>query len=248
MAALYVDIDGFKHVNDTFGHAAGDEFLRTVAERMRATIREADTAARLSGDEFLVLLDGAGLDSGPELVAERLLEVIREPCDLGPDVGRALSITASIGVAFGLAQNAEQLLADADVALYVAKASGKNNSVVFESGMHTATQDRLRLEMDLVDALEDQQLFLVYQPTFDLSTERTVGVEALLRWRHPMRGVIPPDDVHPARRGERADRADRPVGAGAGMRSGRQMAPAGPSDRDLGERLGRTDRRRRTAG
>ncbi len=197
MAALYVDIDGFKHVNDTFGHAAGDEFLRTVAARMRATIREADTAARLAGDEFLVLLDGGGLDAGPELVAERLLEVMREPCDLGPDVGRALSITASIGAAYGLAQNAEKLVSDADVALYVAKASGKNSSVMFESGMQTATQDRLRLEMELVEALEGEQLFLVYQPTFDLRTERTVGVEALLRWRHPERGVIVPDDFIP---------------------------------------------------
>jgi diguanylate cyclase (GGDEF)-like protein len=197
MAALYVDIDGFKHINDTFGHAAGDAFLRVTADRMRSVIREADTAARLSGDEFIVLLDGSGLDSGPELVAERLLTVIREPCDLGPDVGRSLSVTASIGIAYGLQGTAEQLMADADVALYVAKSLGKNRCILFESGMQTAAQDRLKLEMDLAEALAGGELFLVYQPTIDLESERTIGVEALLRWRHPERGVLAPDTFIP---------------------------------------------------
>jgi diguanylate cyclase (GGDEF)-like protein len=197
MAALYIDIDGFKHVNDTFGHAVGDDLLRGFAARLRSTIREADTAARLSGDEFLVLLDASGLDAGPQLVAERLLDVIREPLDLGPEVGRSLSVTASIGIANGLSQGAEQLVSDADVALYVAKSNGKNRCVMFESDMQTAAQDRLRLEMDLADALASGELFLVYQPTFDLRSERTVGVEALLRWRHPERGLIMPDAFIP---------------------------------------------------
>jgi diguanylate cyclase (GGDEF)-like protein len=193
IAALYIDIDGFKHVNDTFGHATGDLFLQHVAERLGTVVRESDTAARLAGDEFLVLLDGSTLDVAPELVAARLLEVLREPYDLQAQIGRHVSVTASIGVALGQRANAEELLADADVALYGAKTAGKNNYVVFESAMQTAVQDRLAFELDLADALDNDQLFLVYQPIFDLSTERATGVEALLRWRHPTRGVVAPD-------------------------------------------------------
>ena len=193
IAALYIDIDGFKHVNDTFGHAAGDQFLQHVAERLRSVVRETDTAARLAGDEFLVLLDGSTLDVAPELVAERLLEVLGEPYDLRAQTGRQVSVTASIGFALGQRATAEELLADADMALYAAKTAGKNRYVVFESAMQTAVQDRLAFELDLVDALDNDQLFLAYQPIFDLSTERATGVEALLRWSHPTRGVIPPD-------------------------------------------------------
>jgi diguanylate cyclase (GGDEF)-like protein len=193
VAALYVDIDGFKGVNDTFGHAAGDEVLQRVAMRLQAATRDADTAARLSGDEFLVLVDCEGLDGGPERVAGRLRDLSRERCELETAPGRQLSITASIGIAYGLDQSAEELVAEADVALYVAKTSGKNRYVVFAPGMETAAQDRLRLEMDLADALEQHELFLVYQPTIDLRTERTIAVEALLRWRHPARGVLEPE-------------------------------------------------------
>src|SRR5581483_8791521 len=194
IAALHIDIDGFKHVNDTFGHKAGDEFLRLVAERISAVVRDSDTAARLSGDEFVVLLDGSTtLDVGPQLVAERLLEVLREPYDLTDHIGRQLTLSASIGLAHGLDDSAEELLADADIALREAKSRGKDQVVLFQSGMHTVAQDRLTLEMDLGDALGGDQLFLVYQPTFDLESERAVGVEALLRWRHPSRGVIRPD-------------------------------------------------------
>jgi diguanylate cyclase (GGDEF)-like protein len=193
VAALYVDVDGFKHVNDTFGHAAGDEFLKSVAGRLQSVIRESDTAARLSGDEFLVLLEGSSLDAGPELVAERLLEVLREPYELNGKVERRFTLTASIGIAYGQRATAEELLADGDVALYAAKADGKNRFALYESGMHTAVQDRMMLRMDLTDALESSELFLLYQPTFDLQSGSTIGVEALLRWRHPTRGVIQPD-------------------------------------------------------
>jgi diguanylate cyclase (GGDEF)-like protein len=193
IAALYIDIDGFKHVNDTFGHATGDQFLQLVAERLRSVVRESDTAARLAGDEFLVLLDGTTLDVAPELVAERLLEVLREPYDLRAQTGRQVSVHASIGVALGQRASAEELLADADVALYSAKTTGKNRYVVFESAMQTAVQDRVAFELDLAEAVDNNQLFLVYQPIFDLSTERPTGVEALLRWRHPTRGIIAPD-------------------------------------------------------
>jgi diguanylate cyclase (GGDEF)-like protein len=198
VAALYVDLDGFKHVNDTFGHAAGDELLRIVASRLSSVVREGDTAARLSGDEFVVLVEGSALDAGPELVAERLLEVLRLPYEMKVNGGvRQLSLTTSIGVASGLRENAEELLSDADIALYEAKAAGRNRYLVFESGMQRVAQDRLVLEMDLADALEHNQLFLLYQPTFDLQSESVIGVEALIRWRHPTRGVIPPIEFIP---------------------------------------------------
>jgi diguanylate cyclase (GGDEF)-like protein len=193
IAALYIDIDGFKHVNDTFGHAAGDQFLQLVASRLATVVRDSDTAARLAGDEFLVLLDGSTLDAGPELVADRLLEVLREPYNLRAQVGRQVSVSASIGLALGQHASAEELLADADVALYSAKTAGKNRFVVFESAMQTAVQDRIAFELDLAEACDADQLFLMYQPIFDLATERPTGVEALLRWRHPTRGIVAPD-------------------------------------------------------
>jgi diguanylate cyclase (GGDEF)-like protein len=132
VAGLYVDLDGFKEVNDTFGHAAGDELLRMVGERLEGVVRESDTAARLAGDEFLVLLDTARLDCAPELVAERLLEALREPYPLSSAGGRAVSPTASIGIAIGRDQSAEALLADADAAMYAAKSSGKDRCAAFE--------------------------------------------------------------------------------------------------------------------
>ena len=192
VAALFVDVDGFKHVNDSFGHAAGDELLRIVAERLMTVVREGDTAARLGGDEFVVLLEGSTLDAGPELVADRLLEVLRQPCEIASARGRPLSITASVGIAIGAYSNADELLRDADLAMYEAKMSGRNCCRVFESSMQTSSQDRLTLEMDLAEAVEREQLFLLYQPTFDLRTEGVIGVEALIRWDHPTRGVLAP--------------------------------------------------------
>ncbi|MGH2859931.1 MAG: putative bifunctional diguanylate cyclase/phosphodiesterase [Solirubrobacteraceae bacterium] len=201
VAALYVDIDGFKHVNDTFGHAAGDELLRIVAQRLRSILREGDTAARLGGDEFVVLLEGATLDAGAEMVAERLLEVLSLPYDLRNLGGRELSLSASIGIADGFRATADGLLADADVAMYEAKGAGKNRWTRFEAEMQVAARDKLTLEMDLVRALEREELFLVYQPTFNLRTQEVIGVEALLRWQHPDRGVVSPQDFIPVAEG-----------------------------------------------
>jgi diguanylate cyclase (GGDEF)-like protein len=198
MAALYVDLDGFKHVNDTFGHAAGDELLRAVAARLETILRDGDTAARLGGDEFVVLLEAGDLDAGPELVAERLLELLRRPYEVPRAHGRCLSLTASIGIALALDGTADELLHAADLALYRAKTAGRDQSVVFRSEMETASRDRLTLEMDLADALErERQLFLEYQPIVDLHSERIVGVEALIRWRHPTRGVLSPCEFIP---------------------------------------------------
>ncbi len=197
VAALYVDIDAFKNVNDSFGHAAGDELLQIVASRLLTVVREGDTAARLGGDEFVVLLDGSTLDAGAELVAQRLLEVLRQPYELSGTDGRRLSVTASIGIASGARSDADELLRDADLALYSAKEAGRDRYAVFASSMQETSRDRLTLEMDLGEALDRGQLFVVYQPTFDLRSRQVTGVEALARWQHPTRGVLNPDDFIP---------------------------------------------------
>ena len=197
VAALFIDLDGFKDVNDTLGHGSGDQLLRAVAERLSVTMRASDSIGRLGGDEFVVLVDGATMDSGPELVADRLLEVLRSPFELGGASGGPITLTASIGIAVGTRSTAAELLRDADIALYEAKAFGKNCFVVFQPEMHTAVQDHHLLQMDLRDALSSNQFFLVYQPILNLRSGEAIGVEALLRWRHPVRGVVQPDDFIP---------------------------------------------------
>jgi len=197
IAALYVDIDGFKQVNDCFGHAAGDELLRGVAERLTGTIRDADTAGRLGGDEFVVLLESLESNARPEFVAERIREVLAQPFELDALDGRPVCVTASIGIAVGQEHSLDDLLRDADFALYEAKAAGKNRWTLFERDMHAAAQSRLALELDLNEAIAEEQFFLLYQPTFDLRTERITGVEALIRWRHPVHGTLAPDSFIP---------------------------------------------------
>jgi diguanylate cyclase (GGDEF)-like protein len=196
-AALYVDIDGFKQVNDSLGHAAGDEMLTIVSARLREALRDSDTVGRLGGDEFAVLVEHSPSDASAELVAERLLDVLHQPMELATAGGRSVLITASVGIAYGLQTSADELLRDADTALYEAKRSGKHRFKVFESRMQTAVQDRLELQMDLNEALAAGQFFLLYQPIFDLEDERMTGVEALIRWRHPAAGIIAPDRFIP---------------------------------------------------
>jgi diguanylate cyclase (GGDEF)-like protein len=197
VAALFVDLDGFKDVNDTFGHGAGDQLLCAVADRFVATMRESDSIGRLGGDEFVVLVDGSSIESNPEFVADRLLDSLREPFFLSEEVSAPLKVTASIGIAAGTRPSAAELLRDADIALYQAKSVGKNCSTIFRPEMHAAIQDHHFLEADLRGALDKGQYFLVYQPIFNLETGRTKGVEALLRWRHPVRGVVQPDAFIP---------------------------------------------------
>jgi EAL domain-containing protein (putative c-di-GMP-specific phosphodiesterase class I) len=141
----------------------------------------------------VMVIDSVGANALPELVAERILDVLRQPIDLPePTLAQAM-VTASIGIATGFPDSAEQLLQDADLALYKAKALGKNGYAVFESAMQTDAQDRMQLEVDLAGALAGEQFSLVYQPMLDLESERIVGVEALLRWHHPTAGVVRPD-------------------------------------------------------
>jgi diguanylate cyclase (GGDEF)-like protein len=197
VAALFVDLDNFKAINDSLGHGAGDELLCLVASRLEGVIRETDALGRLGGDEFVVVADGLSLAAGPELVAERLLEAFNEPFVLRSTEETSVFVKASIGIATGQRDSAEELLRDADIAMYRAKWSGKNRYLVFESGMQDEVQSRLETEMDLQGALEKGEFFLVYQPTFDLETMAPTGVEALIRWRRPGRGVVDPDDFVP---------------------------------------------------
>jgi diguanylate cyclase (GGDEF)-like protein len=197
VTALFVDIDDFKQINDRLGRATGDEVLRRVGTRLRTVLRENDTIGRLGGDHFVMIVDSTGLDAAAELVAERILDVLRQPIELPDPADPPLSMTVSIGVATGLPESAENLMQDADLALHKAKASGKNGFALFESAMHVAAQDRIRMEQDLAGALEAGQLYLVYQPMLDLDGEHVVGAEALLRWRHPESGLIRPDVFSP---------------------------------------------------
>jgi diguanylate cyclase (GGDEF)-like protein len=184
-AVLFVDLDDFKRVNDSLGHAVGDALLITVAERLRGCLRPDDTAARLGGDEFAVLLEQADAD-GAALVAQRILAHLAEPFDLD---GTTVLVRASIGIATtGGDRRDADLLRDADVAMYVAKASGKGRFSFFEPSMHERVRSRLQVESDLRTALESNQLRVLYQPVVSLADGKVVEVEALVRWQHPVRG------------------------------------------------------------
>ena len=197
IGVLFIDLDNFKDVNDSFGHQRGDDLLVAVARRLEASLRPSDSVGRLGGDEFVVLVEGRSLDAGPELVAERILTVLSEPFVLEGLEFSPLSVRASIGVAVGLRPDAEELLRDADIALYQAKQSGKGRYALFHPEMQLAIQDRLAFEMDLRAAVERGQLFVEYQPTFDMRDLTMTGVEALVRWRHPERGVVAPGEFIP---------------------------------------------------
>jgi diguanylate cyclase (GGDEF)-like protein len=193
--ALFIDVDGFKHVNDNHGHAAGDELLQVVAERLSATVRGQDTVGRLGGDEFVVLLESSAHDSTADVLADRLVEALRDPIEL--QGGRTVTVTVSVGVAVGRYSTPDALLRDADLALYAAKAAGRDRYSLFDDSMHADVEGRVALEVDLAGALSAHQFFLLYQPIFDVSSGRVEGAEALLRWRHPLRGIVAPDDFIP---------------------------------------------------
>jgi diguanylate cyclase (GGDEF)-like protein len=192
VAALYVDLDGFKEINDTFGHPAGDEMLAVVARRLTGVARPGDTVGRIGGDEFVLLLEEVPTDAEPELVAERVLEVLAQPIALEAAGERRPVITASVGIAVREAGSAEELLRDADVALFEAKRVGRGRYAMFESKMQTAARERLELGLDLRDALTGEEFHLAYQPIVELDSGAVTGVEALIRWRHPSKGTVAP--------------------------------------------------------
>jgi diguanylate cyclase (GGDEF)-like protein len=195
-AALYIDLDDFKNVNDSLGHEVGDQLLVAVASRMASTLRGADTIGRMGGDEFVVLIDGSEPMVAPELVAERLIDVMRQPFELDGTV-TSLHANTSIGIAVGDRASGGELLRDADIALYQAKGGGKNRFEFFHPKMQSDIGRRIRLEFDLRSALAKDQFFLVYQPIYNLDDLAIVGVEALLRWAHPSDGLLVPDDFIP---------------------------------------------------
>ncbi len=197
VAALFIDLDNFKSINDTLGHHVGDELLKAVAARLDVVVRSTDTLGRLAGDEFVVIAEDLSLAAGPELIAERLLEALKEPFTLEAAEQTRLTVTASVGIAVGDRVSPADLVRDADIAMYRAKWEGKNRYVVFESGMQDAIQGRMELEMDLRQAAENDEFMLVYQPTFDLRDMTPTGLEALIRWNSPTRGVVQPNDFIP---------------------------------------------------
>ncbi|MEY2477378.1 MAG: hypothetical protein QOG87_2693 [Actinomycetota bacterium] len=192
IAVLFIDLDDFKNVNDTMGHAAGDQLLTTVAERVRACLRPGDTAARLGGDEFAVLLEDLLTPGDANRVAHRVLEGLAVSIPLR---GKDVLVKASIGIALGgLDVPSEELLRNADVAMYTAKREAKGSFAVFESSMHVAVVDRLELESELHRALDQGELVVHFQPLVQLDTGRLAGVEALVRWKHPTKGLLLPGE------------------------------------------------------
>ncbi len=199
LAVLFLDLDNFKSINDVFGHAAGDNLLTDVARRLETCVRGEDTAARIGGDEFAILLP---VVDGPEVaidVARRILEMLAIPLTVHAH-DQAAIVTASIGIALGgqSGDTPDDLLRRADMAMYRAKAAGKNRYDLFDSTIHAAAVERTEMEVDLRRALEQRELTMHYQPFVSLPDHRIVGVEALVRWQHPRRGLLPAAEFLPA--------------------------------------------------
>ncbi len=205
LAVLFIDIDRFKTINDTLGHTNGDKLLKILAERLTHSLRESDlfmrvndddrmiNLARLGGDEFIIIINGVGVDTDPAVVAQRIQRAITQPCILD---GHEVTVTPSIGIAVYPrdGEDMETLLKHADVAMYNAKKRGKNNFQFYRSQMNERALERLKLEAALRRALENDELVLHYQPQLYLRKDNMVGVEALVRWNHPERGLVPPGE------------------------------------------------------
>ena len=196
VAVLCLDLDRFKAVNDTLGHSAGDALLRSVAERLSGCVRGVDTVARLGGDEFVVIQVGVERPEDSARLASKIMETLNKPCDLD---GHVVVVTTTIGIALAPAggTSAGQLLRNADTALYRAKMEEPGTWCFFESEMGARVESRRVLEVDLRGALLREEFELAYQPLYNVQSRQVISVEALLRWHHPVRGVISPDDFIP---------------------------------------------------
>jgi diguanylate cyclase (GGDEF)-like protein/PAS domain S-box-containing protein len=205
-AVLFMDFDRFKQVNDTLGHSVGDELLRQIAQRLEHSLRPGDAytpssdfnnmAARLGGDEFVVVLDDIRGDLDAELVAGRLLDVLAQPYLIGP---HTVNSSVSIGIVTSThsCDDVEAVLRDADIAMYEAKRTGRGRYVMFEAAMHKRVRDDVAMESELRRALTQDELFVVYQPLVDLGDGSVTGLEALVRWQHPVRGLVSPVEFIP---------------------------------------------------
>jgi len=199
-AMFFIDLDQFKSVNDSFGHTVGDQLLKEIAQRIHISIREGDSVARMGGDEFIVLLPNITRDSAASsyvaLIAKKLLDLIAEPMVLN---GHDIRISASIGIVMspddGL--DMETLIKNSDIAMYHAKDLGKGNYQFYSEKLNTSTLERLLLESDLIGALDREEFELYYQSKVVASTGKIVGAEALIRWNHPTKGLVPPFDFIP---------------------------------------------------
>ena len=195
VGVLFVDLDDFKTVNDSLGHAAGDELLVFVADRLLSSLRPGDTAARLGGDEFAILIEDEDALDVAVSIAGRVQRVLEAPFPLS---GKEVFVRASIGIAeLHDGDSADDLLRNADVAMYRAKATGKGCFAVYEAQMHVAAVHRLELRAEIERAVSEGELAVLYQPIIDLGRETIIGAEALVRWRHPTRGLISPDEFIP---------------------------------------------------
>ncbi len=200
VSVLLMDLDDFKTINDSLGHAAGDRLLAEVGDRLRACLRTADTAARLGGDEFAILLEDGGEGAEAAEVAARIMAALEGPFLLE---GKEVFVRASIGIATasstsgGVPEGADDLLRNADVAMYMAKENGKGRYQIFQPAMHDTALRRLELKADLQRAVDQGEFVLHYQPVIELESGGVSGLEALLRWNHPHRGMIPPLDFIP---------------------------------------------------
>jgi diguanylate cyclase (GGDEF)-like protein len=196
VAIHLLDLDHFKNVNDTLGHAVGDKLLNAVAGRLRALVEETDTVARMGGDEFAIVQAAIHDPTDAAMLATRIMDAVAQPYDID---GHHVTVATSIGIAVGRADgvDASQLIRDADLALYRSKSEGRGTFRFFEPGMDVQIQARRALERDLRNALSSGQLELHYQPFLNLARNDITGVEALIRWRHPERGMIPPGDFIP---------------------------------------------------
>jgi diguanylate cyclase (GGDEF)-like protein len=196
LAVLFLDLDGFKHVNDSLGHSSGDKLLKSIAGRLLKSVRAADTVSRQGGDEFVVLLSDATLGEDAAISANRILQAVSQVHNIDD---QDLHVTASGGISIypDDGDNAETLMKNADTAMYQAKAMGRQTYRFFKPAMNEKAVERLSIETDLRRALERHELELHYQPKVDLKTGFTSGAEALLRWNHPTRGWIPPAEFIP---------------------------------------------------
>ncbi|MFQ5471535.1 MAG: putative bifunctional diguanylate cyclase/phosphodiesterase [Dehalococcoidia bacterium] len=196
LAVMYLDLDRFKLVNDTLGHGAGDRLLSMVADEISGLLREGDTVARVGGDEFTLLLPQVSGSEDAIEVANRILAQLKKPKRLA---GQEFRVTTSIGVTFfpGDGEDPETLLRNADTAMYRAKERGRDNYQLFTPAMNASVVQRLALERDLRRALEREEFEVYYQPFASISDGQIVGAEALVRWNHPERGLVPPDEFIP---------------------------------------------------
>jgi diguanylate cyclase (GGDEF)-like protein/PAS domain S-box-containing protein len=196
LAVLFLDLDNFKTINDSLGHAAGDEVLKSVSERLLSCVRFGDTVARLGGDEFAILLEDTEQANNAVAIAERVLETAEEPFKVG---GSDILVGISVGIAFSSSkrETADELLRNADVAMYIAKENGKGCYTIFENKMYEAILSQIELESDMRKAIENGEFCLNNQPIVRLDTKKVAGFEALARWNHPIHGLILPENFIP---------------------------------------------------